>query len=133
MLIAATRYPDCEAALAFLGKVLGLDEHAVFRDDDGQIVHAQMKLGQGVFMFGPEDQPGPFARYMIPPSETGGRATVSMYAVMQDVSACHARAVEAGAEILVPLEPQDQGGVSFSLRDPGGHIWTVGDYDPMAG
>ncbi len=133
MLIAATRYPDCEAALAFLTEALGLAEHAVYRDEAGGIVHAELRLGTGIFMFGPDDAQGAFGRYMIAPSDTGGRATVSIYAVMPDVAGCHDRVRAAGAEVLMPPEAQPQGGSSFTFRDPGGHVWTVGDYDPLPG
>jgi len=130
MLIPATRYRDPEAALSFLTSVLGLKELAVYRDDSGVIVHAELALGTGVFMFGAAQAETPFGAYMADPSETGGRATMSVYAVVDDPAACHARAVEAGAEILLPLEDQPQGGASFTLRDPGGHVWTLGDYAP---
>lgn len=131
MLIAATRYDDCEAALGFLRDVLGLAEHQVFRDEAGGIRHAQMRLGDGIFMFGPDDDNSGFQRFMVSPDQTGGRATVSIYAVMDDVAGCRDRVAASGAEILMPLEDQDHGGQAFSFRDPGGHVWTVGDYDPM--
>ena len=47
MLIPATRYNDCEAALAFLTEGLGLTPRAVHRDDAGAIVHVEMALGSG--------------------------------------------------------------------------------------
>lgn len=130
MLIPATRYRDCEAALAFVTAVLGLDEHAVYRDDAGSIVHAQIRLGNGLMMFGPPND-GPFDGLMADPAVAGG-VTTSIYAVVDDVAARHAQAVAAGAEIVMPLEDQFYGGASFSVRDPEGHIWTLGDYDPMA-
>lgn len=131
MLIAATRYRDCEAALTFLRDVLGLEEHAVYRGDHGEILHAQMRLGAGLMMFGPP-QGGAFDRLMIAPDETGGRETTTIYAVVADPRAIHDRAVAAGARIVMPLAPQDHGGMSFSLADPEGHVWTFGDYDPLA-
>lgn len=132
MLIPATRYADPEAALAFLRDVLGLAEHAVYRDDAGTIVHAQMKLGAGLMMFGPNDD-RPFSRFMVAPGDIGDRETTSIYAVVTDVAAVHARCRDAGARILLPLENQDHGGASFTVADPEGHIWTFGDYDPTAG
>ena len=66
------------------------------------------------------------------PSETGGRETATVRAVVPDMAARHAHAAEAGAEIVMPLEAQDHGGSSFSLRDPGGHVWMLGGYDPAA-
>ena len=38
----------------------------------------------------------------------------------------------AGAEIVWPLENPEYGGVFFACRDPEGHIWNVGSYDPWA-
>lgn len=130
MLIFATRYRDCEAALSYLTDVFGLSEHAVYRDDDGRIVHAQLVLGQGMVMFGPPHD-GAFDRLMADPAAAGG-VTATIYAVVDDVEDRHARAVAAGAEIVMPLEAQDYGGSSFSVRDPEGHVWTFGDYDPWA-
>lgn len=131
MLIPATRYRDCEAALDFLTGVLGLAEHAVYRDDKGRVVHAQLKLGQGLMMFGPVSD-GDFDRLMVGPDAAGG-VTTSIYVIVDDVAARHAQIAAAGAEIVMPLEAQSYGGSSFSVRDPEGHIWSFGDYDPMAG
>ena len=39
-------------------------------------------------------------------------------------------AVATGAEIVWPLESPEYGGVFFACRDPEGHIWNVGSYDP---
>lgn len=130
MLIAATRYHDCEAALKFLTGVFGPSEHAVHRDASGAIVHAQLMLGQGMFMFGPWNG-GDFGRFMVDPAKVGGETT-AVYAVVDDVAARHDRIAAAGAEIVMPLEAQDYGGSKFSVRDPEGHIRSFGDYDPHA-
>jgi uncharacterized glyoxalase superfamily protein PhnB len=131
MILPSTRYRDCEAALAFLKTAFGLTEHAVFRDDAGAIVHAQMTEGRGLMMFGPAQGRG-FDRYLVDPSETGGRETTTIYVVVADVAARYERAKAAGARILMPLEAQDHGGSSFSAADPEDHVWTFGDYDPLA-
>lgn len=131
MLIPATRYRDPEAALAFIRDVLGLAELAVFRDEDGRIVHAEMELGRGVMMFGP-DQDNDFQQVMVHPDEVGGRETTTIYAVVPDPAPCFDRCTAAGARIIQPLEAQPQGGSSFSVSDPEGHIWTFGDYEPRA-
>ena len=131
MLIPATRYRDCEAALAFLTVVLGLTPFAVYRDDDGRILHAQMALGAGMMMFGPPHD-GAFDGFMAAPADAGG-VTATIYGIVQDVAGLHDRVSGAGAEIVMPLAEQPYGGSSFSVRDPEGHIWTFGDYDPMGG
>ncbi len=129
MLIPATRYSDCEGALAFLKKVIGMEELQVHRDDDGTIVHAEMKMGESLFMFGPEADT-PFSRYMTAPRDTGGRETTTMYVVVGDVETHNAKAMAAGATIVLPLTQKDYGGLQYSLRDPEGHVWTIGNYDP---
>jgi len=43
-----------------------------------------------------------------------------------------ARARAAGAEILLALEDQDYGGRGYTCRDPQGHVWSFGTYDPWA-
>ncbi|MEM8732490.1 MAG: VOC family protein [Pseudomonadota bacterium] len=131
MLIGVTRYADCEAALAFLKKVIGMEEIAVHRDDQGVIRHVEMKMGDSLFMFGPEDAE-PFARYMTAPRDTGGRETTTMYVIVSDVETHNAKAMASGASIIVPLEEPEGLGMRYSLRDPEGHVWTVGNYDPRS-
>lgn len=50
--------------------------------------------------------------------------------MVEDVDALHARAIAAGAEIVIELKDEDYGGRGFSCRDPEGHLWTFGSYDP---
>jgi uncharacterized glyoxalase superfamily protein PhnB len=44
----------------------------------------------------------------------------------------YARAKAAGAEIVMEIEDQDYGGRLYSCRDPEGHLWNFGTYDPWA-
>ena len=128
-MIPATRYLDCEAALAFLKNVLGLTEYAVYRDDKGAIQHAQMVAGAGMMMFGPPN-PGPFDAYMADPATIGGRVTASIYVVIDDVAGHYKHVTGKSAKVLLPLKSEDYGGQSFTVADPEGHVWTFGDYDP---
>lgn len=131
MIIAATRYRDCEAALRFLKEAFDLHEHAVHRDGTGRIVNAQLMHAGGMFMFGPA-QGGEFDRLMTDPSETGGRETTTVYVVVRDVAGLFERAQAKGATILLPLRKHEHGGRSFTAADPEGHVWTFGSYDPLA-
>ncbi|MNT65650.1 Glyoxalase-like domain protein [compost metagenome] len=69
---------------------------------------------------------------MRQPDETGGLGTQSIYLVVTDVDAVHARAVAAGAVIVLALKDEDYGGRGFTCRDPEGHLWSIGSYDPRA-
>lgn len=131
MIIPAMRYRDPEAALRFLTEVFGLTEHAVYRDDAGAVVHAQLMHAGGMVMFGPA-RGGEFDRHLIGPSETGGRATMTVYLVDLDIETRYDRVKDGGATILMPLKDEDYGGKAFTATDPEGHIWTFGSYDPLA-
>jgi uncharacterized glyoxalase superfamily protein PhnB len=133
VIIPATRYRDVEAALAFLTGTLGLTTHAVFRDSADAIIHAQLVTDTGMLMVGPLGQGGEFDAFMTHPDETGGRETVSVYLVVADVASRYARAVAGAADILIALHSEPYGGLSFTLRDPEGHVWTLGSYDPRKG
>jgi uncharacterized glyoxalase superfamily protein PhnB len=69
---------------------------------------------------------------MTTPREIGGRNTQSLYVIVEDPADHHARAVAAGAQIVMPLEKKDFGGSGYSCRDLEGHVWSFGDYDPLA-
>ncbi len=40
---------------------------------------------------------------------------------------------DAGAEVVVDIADQDHGGRMYSCRDPEGHLWNFGTYDPWLG
>ncbi len=130
MIIPATRYRDIDAGLAFLTGTLGLTAHAVYRDSEGGVIHAQLVTDDGMLMVEPLGQGGEFDALMIHPSDTGGRETVTVYLVVADVASRYARAVAGAAEIVIPLHSEPYGGLSFTLRDFEGHVWTLGSYDP---
>ena len=40
--------------------------------------------------------------------------------------------IAAGAEIVIEIRDEDYGGRHYSCRDPEGHVWNFGSYDPWA-
>ena len=48
----ALHYRDPDAALEWLKRAFGFEEKAVYRGDDGAIHHAELRLGDGLIMFG---------------------------------------------------------------------------------
>jgi uncharacterized glyoxalase superfamily protein PhnB len=67
---------------------------------------------------------------MTQPDEIGGANTQSTNLISADPDAVYARAKAAGAEIVMDIADMDYGGRAFSCRDPEGHLWHVGSYDP---
>ena len=73
-----------------------------------------------------------FGRLMTTPAALGG-TTQSPYVVVLDADAVYRTAKTAGAEIVTEIADQDYGGRLFVCRDPEGHLWSIGSYDPWAG
>lgn len=134
-LIPALRYADAPAAILFLCDAFGFVPHAIYADeeDQQQIHHAQLLLDGNMIMLGSASDDETAERYgWKTPAEAGG-ITMCVCAVIEDVDAHCERARAAGAEIVT--EPHDNEGYpgrSYDVRDPEGHVWNFGSYDPFA-
>lgn len=87
---------------------------------DGTLAHALLTIGPGMIMIEREWDTLPSR-----PPTRDGRSPVVIFVYVPDVDEAVARAVEAGAEILVPLQDQFWGDRIAWLMDPAGHVWTV--------
>ncbi len=129
-MISCFSYADPNTALAWLEKAFGFYPHAVHKDDTGAVVHAEMTFGAGMIMIGPDGKGDFSKRFMTMPDKAGGRCTQTVYVIVEDVDAHHAHAVAAGAEILIAPKDESYGGRNYAARDPEGHVWSFGSYDP---
>ncbi len=132
--IPGMRYADAPAAIDWLCRAFGFEKHLVVPGEgEGVIAHAQLRYGNGMIMLGSAGKHGGgFDELMTTPREIQGRETQSAYVIVEDVDAHHERAIAAGAEVVMPLKDQYYGGRGYSCRDLEGHIWSFGDYDPLA-
>jgi uncharacterized glyoxalase superfamily protein PhnB len=135
--IPAVRYADADAAMAWLEAALDFKRRAVYRDSADRVAHAELTFdtpaGTGMVMLGsvhldPSNDSAPFYRQ---PAGVNG-VTAVFYLVVADCEALWARAQAAHADVLTPLKSMDYGGAAFSLRDPEGFVWSVGEYNPWA-
>jgi uncharacterized glyoxalase superfamily protein PhnB len=69
---------------------------------------------------------------MAQPDEIGGRETITTCLIVADAAAIYASAKAAGAEMIRDLETMEYGGKAFACKDPEGHLWSIGEYDPWA-
>ena len=99
--------------------------------EDGTIAHAQLAFGNGMIMLGSTSDDA-FGRLQRPLDTPDSPVSMSAYAIVDDVDAHHARAVGAGARVVMPPEDQDYGGRLYACRDPEGNLWNFGSYDPWA-
>jgi uncharacterized glyoxalase superfamily protein PhnB len=129
MIIPCLRYADPRAAITWLGTAFGFTPLMVTESPDGSIGHVELAFDGGIVMLGAtrEDQWN-----VHTPRELGGAATNSIYIVVDDADAHHARAMAAGAEVLIPLGDTSYGSREYTVRDPEGHIWGFGTYRPNA-
>ncbi|MEQ3552216.1 VOC family protein [Pseudonocardia nematodicida] len=118
----ALRYDDAPAARTFLVDVFGFREALVVPDDDGDIVHAELRWPEGGgVMFGSTKNSGNGHEHMRP-------GVGSVYVVTDHVDEVHARVRAAGADVTRELEDTDYGSHTFSVRDTEGNHWTFGTY-----
>jgi uncharacterized glyoxalase superfamily protein PhnB len=127
--IPCLRYRDAPAAIEWLCRTFGFDQHLVVPNDDGTIAHAQLTFGSGMVMLG-SVLDTEFGRLMKQPEEIGGAETQCAYLVVTDPDAVYARAKAGGAQIVIDIKDKDYGGRGLSCRDPEGHLWNFGSYDP---
>ncbi len=131
VIIPTLRYRDARSAIDWLCKAFGFSEHVVVDGDNGSIRHAQLTLGDAMIMLG-SVRDDDFGKLQVPPSSTDAAVTQSPYIVVAEIDAHYRNAVAAGAQIVMPLTAEDYGGKNYSCRDPEGHLWNFGSYDPWA-
>ena len=128
--IPTMRYNDAAAAIEWLCDAFGFEKHLVVHGEDGTIVHAQLVFGNGMIMLGSARE---LDTLQSLPSALGGAVSQSPYIIVEDADQHYGQAVAAGAEIVMEIKDEDYGGRGYSCRDPEGHIWKFGSYDPWAG
>jgi PhnB protein len=109
-------------AIAFYETAFGAKE--VFRNmaDDGQrLLHARLEVAGAILMFSDD-----FAD-MRGGAETPAPAAFMLHLQVDDADAWAARAVGAGAEMVMPIQDMFWGERYGHLRDPFGFTWSVGN------
>ncbi len=128
-IIPCLRYRDAPAAIEWLCDTFGFEKNLVVPGENGVIEHAQLTFGNGMIMLASVID-SEFGRLMKQPDEIGGAETQSAYLIVDDADVVYARAMAAGATIVMDIKDEDYGGRGFSCRDLEGHLWNFGTYDP---
>lgn len=108
------------AAIAFYQRAFGATIRDQMIGDGGKLMHAELMIGDSVFMLGDEFPEGGF----LSPLSLGGSAT-TLHLYVEDADTIFNQAVAAGAEVTMPLDDQFWGDRSGRLKDPFGHQWMV--------
>jgi uncharacterized glyoxalase superfamily protein PhnB len=118
-------YEDPHAAIRFAIDVLGFEERIVVTDpsDPTVIVHSELRWPEGGIV-----QVVGRNRLNV---YTEGITGTSLYVITGDPDAVFARCEAAGAEIVEPMREVEYdvpGSKGFTVRDPGGVVWSFGQY-----
>jgi PhnB protein len=118
-----TPYLVCKGAaqaIEFYKKAFGAVELMRMPGPDGQIMHAEVKIGNSVLMLADEN---PEQGHMSPSSRGGSTSSVMLYT--NDVDATFKQAVTAGAKATMPPVDMFWGDRMGNLTDPFGHTWAI--------
>ena len=126
-IIPGIRYRDARKATDFLCDAFGFEKHAVY-EDGGRV--AELSFGNGMIMLG-ELRDTEFGRNLTQPEEIRRRGDAdAVNLIVDDINAHYQCAKAAGAVIVIDIKDEDYGGRDYNCRDPEGHIWNFGNYDP---
>ena len=125
------RYKNAPAAIDWLCDVLGFDRKLVIPGEDNNIVHAQLQLGAGIIMLGSVNE-NEFGKHVKPPDFVDKVNTQVAYIYIKDIDKHYQNAKSKGAEMVVELREEEYGGKYYLCRDPEGHLWSIGSYDPFS-
>ena len=128
-LLPLIRYRDPARSIEWLCKALGFEKHHVVTGQDGGLSYAHLRFGGSLIMVTPFGDSTSDTDVNLP-DKIGRAQTQSCYFVVRDVNAHYDNAKAAGAEIVLDIKVYEHGGCRYSCRDPEGHIWNFGTYDP---
>ncbi len=128
--MSATAYPtfspyltirDAAQAIAFYQVAFGATESLRLTDKTtGKIIHAEILVHGSLVMLSDENP-----QWGNTSPLTLGGTPVTFCLMVENADAAVARAVAAGATVLMPAADQFYGFRSATVRDPYGHVWML--------
>ncbi|BCI55207.1 glyoxalase [Mycolicibacterium litorale] len=115
---------DAAAAIDFYVKAFGATEYGRVPGPEGKLVHAALDINGSMVMLN-DDFPEYNDGKPSTPTALGG-SPVTIHLQVTDVDEKFQRAVDAGATVVMPVEEQFWGDRYGVLRDPFGHLWSMG-------
>ena len=109
---------DAASTIDWYKRAFGADELGRGLGPDGKIMHAELRIGDSRFMVN-DVMPGAKG-----PASFGG-SPASLWIYVDNSDALFNRAVEAGAEVQVPIDDQFWGDRAGAVADPAGYTWWI--------
>ncbi len=111
-------------AIDFYKKAFGAEEISRFPAPDGKrLMHAELKIGTSRIMLN-DDFPEYCGGQAREPRKLGA-TPVTIHLYVQDCDALFKRAVDAGAQVKMPLQDMFWGDRYGQVSDPFGHDWSI--------
>ncbi|MGV0716137.1 VOC family protein [Mycolicibacterium sp. XJ662] len=116
---------DGAAAIDFYVKAFDAEELGRVPAPDGKrLFHAALRINGTMVMLN-DDFPDMNDGKSVTPEALGG-SPVTIHLTVTDVDAKFQQAVDAGATVVMPLEDMFWGDRYGEVRDPFGHMWSLG-------
>ncbi len=113
-------FRDASRAIEFYKQVFGAVEHFRLTEPDGKLGHAEIAIGDSILKLADE-----YPEYGSRSPESFGGSPVRLHLSVADVDSVTARAVEAGAKLIRPVQDQFYGDRTGLIQDPFGYSWVV--------
>jgi uncharacterized glyoxalase superfamily protein PhnB len=111
---------DAARAIDFYKRAFGATEKERMVGPDGKVMHAELRIGNSVFMLS-DEFPGTKCQS---PQALGGTSG-GLFIYVEDVDSAFRRAVDAGAAVEMPVADMFWGDRYGKLADPFGHQWSL--------
>lgn len=116
---------DGAAAIDFYVKAFDAEELGRVPGPDGKrLFHAALRINGATVMLN-DDFPEMNDGKSVTPEALGG-SPVTIHLTVADVDRRFQQAIEAGATVVMPLDDMFWGDRYGELRDPFGHLWSMG-------
>jgi PhnB protein len=102
---------DAKGAMSFVKKAFGGKVRAVMPGPDGKIMHAEVKLGDTLLLFSDSVQEPP--------------RPANLFMYVTSVDKTFAKAVKAGAKVIMPVQDMFWGDRWGRVEDPFGNRWSI--------
>jgi PhnB protein len=105
-------------AIDFYKKAFNASEVMRLTMPDGNIGHAELRIGDSAIMLGTPCDQGPLSN----PQQA---VSIGLHLYVTDVDQSFRQALDAGAQSVSEVKDQFYGDRSGTLRDPFGHLWFL--------
>ncbi len=116
---------DAAKAIEFYKKAFGARERMRMPGPGNKMVHAEVEIGDSVFMLADEMDPMPGQPGVYKSPKAAGFATGVMFLYLPNVDAAFDRAVKAGCIVRTPCTDMFWGDRMGQVIDPFGHTWGL--------